>query len=64
MTRRSFPEWAKRLFQVLLPVLILGGGVIGARALIAARPEVKKRPSRPARPLSRSSRFSLKIPRP
>ncbi len=42
MTRWSFPEWAKRLFQVLLPVLILGGGVIGARALIAARPEVKK----------------------
>ncbi len=42
MTRRSFPEWVKRLFQVLLPVLILGGGLIGARALIAARPEVKK----------------------
>jgi RND family efflux transporter MFP subunit len=42
MTRWSFPKWAKRLFQVLLPVLILGGGVIGARALIAARPEVKK----------------------
>lgn len=42
MSRRSVPEWTKRLFQVLLPVLILGGGVIGARALIATRPEVKK----------------------
>ena len=42
MTRRPFPEWAKRLFRVLLPVLILGGGVIGARALVATRPAVKK----------------------
>ena len=32
----------KRLLQALLPVLILGGGVIGARALIASRPAPQK----------------------
>ena len=34
--------WAKRLLQTLLPVLILGSGVMGARALIASRPAVQK----------------------
>ena len=32
----------KRLLQVLIPLLILGGGVIGARALIASRPTAQK----------------------
>ena len=32
----------KRLLQVLIPILILCGGVIGARALITSRPAVKK----------------------
>lgn len=38
----------KRLLQALLPVLILGGGVIGARALIASRPAAQKAAPRAA----------------
>ena len=36
------PKRIKRLLQVLIPLLILGGGVIGARALIASRPTAQK----------------------
>ena len=36
------PRRIKRLLQVLIPILILCGGVIGARALIASRPTVQK----------------------
>ena len=39
---RTKPKRIKRLLQVLIPILILCGGVIGARALITSRPTVKK----------------------
>ena len=39
---QNAPKRTKRLGQVLIPVLILCAGVIGARALTASRPTVKK----------------------
>ena len=38
------PKRTQRFLQVLIPILILCGGVIGARALITSRPTVKKAP--------------------
>ena len=38
----SEPSWRKRVFRFGLPLLILLGGALGARALIASRPPVPK----------------------